>query len=159
MIAIPRPLIAALTVVMCITIGSVVSISAGETRFENIAFATPNGLRLVPVEVAETERARTQGLQGRPRLPEGEGMLLLWPAGAQVALWMKGTAISLDMIFIGYDGVITKIERNTEPFSEKAILAAGPVWGVVEMNAGSARRLGIEVGQLTGRSLEFSNKY
>jgi uncharacterized membrane protein (UPF0127 family) len=59
---------------------------------------------------------------------------------------MKNTYISLDMIFVKRDGVISHIETNTEPFSQAIIDSKGPALAVIEMSSGSARRLGLKPG-------------
>jgi uncharacterized membrane protein (UPF0127 family) len=59
---------------------------------------------------------------------------------------MKNTYISLDMFFVRKSGVISHIETNTEPFSERILPSEGPALAVIEMAAGSAARLGIKTG-------------
>ena len=61
-------------------------------------------------------------------------------------MWMRNTYISLDMLFIRADGVIHRIEANTEPFSERVIASRGPVAAVLELKGGSAARLGLKPG-------------
>jgi uncharacterized membrane protein (UPF0127 family) len=63
-----------------------------------------------------------------------------------VSMWMKNTLIPLDMIFIKADGRILRIAENTEVESEKIIPSGGPVRGVLEVIAGSAKMLGIKPG-------------
>jgi uncharacterized membrane protein (UPF0127 family) len=59
---------------------------------------------------------------------------------------MKNTYISLDMIFVRSNGTISRIETGTEPFSESVISSGGKARAVIEMKAGSARRLGLKAG-------------
>ena len=64
---------------------------------------------------------------------------------------MHNTYISLDMIFIRGDGRILRIAENTEPLSDRIIPSGGPVRGVLEVIAGTARKLGIAPGdRVTG---------
>ena len=59
---------------------------------------------------------------------------------------MTAASVSLDMIFIRADGRITRIAENTAPLSERLILSGGPVRAVLEVVAGTARKLGIAPG-------------
>jgi len=98
------------------------------------------------VELARTRDERAQGLQGRKALDTNAGMLFDFEAPQPVAMWMKDTYVALDMIFIGADGRIVNIARNTTPKSLKVIESAGPVRGVLEVAAGTTARLGIRPG-------------
>jgi uncharacterized membrane protein (UPF0127 family) len=92
------------------------------------------------------ERAR--GLMFRRYLPADRGMLFEFGAEAPVAMWMKDTFIPLDMLFIRKDGTINSIAMNTEPHSTRTIGTSEPVWSVLELNAGTAHRLGIKLGDV-----------
>ena len=98
------------------------------------------------VEVARTEQERATGLMFRRSLPDDQGMIFLYPQNGPIAMWMKNTYIPLDMFFVRSDGVIHRIEQNTEPFSESTISSQGDVRAVIEMIGGSAQRLGIKPG-------------
>jgi len=74
-----------------------------------------------------------------------------------VSMWMKNTYISLDMIFSRADGRVLRVAENTEPFSTRIIASGGPVKGVLEVVAGSARKYGIEPGDRVAHPL-FSGK-
>ncbi len=73
-------------------------------------------------------------------------MLFDFKRDQEVAMWMKNTYVSLDMIFIQSDGRIRTIAENTEIESEKIIPSRGPVRAVLEVAAGTARKLGIRPG-------------
>jgi len=59
---------------------------------------------------------------------------------------MKNTYISLDMIFADAKGKIIRIARDTEPFSTDIIEAGGPAKLVLEVPAGTAKRLKLKRG-------------
>lgn len=61
-------------------------------------------------------------------------------------MWMRNTYVSLDMVFIRADGVVHRIEANTEPLSERIIASQGPVTAVLELAAGSAEKLKLKLG-------------
>jgi uncharacterized protein len=68
-----------------------------------------------------------------------------------VAFWMHNTYISLDMFFIGADGRIIRIAENATPMTDTLIPSGGLVRGVLEVIAGTARKLGIKAGdRVTG---------
>jgi uncharacterized membrane protein (UPF0127 family) len=63
-----------------------------------------------------------------------------------VSMWMQNTYVSLDMIFIRDDGRIARIAENTEVLSERIIPSGPPVRAVLEVVAGTAKKLGIATG-------------
>jgi uncharacterized membrane protein (UPF0127 family) len=102
----------------------------------------------VNVEIAETEQARTQGLMGRKRMAEGQGMLFIFPGEEYRSFWMANTPLSLDIIFVNKAGSIVTVQRNTVPYSEESIPSTAPATYVVEVNAGFCDRHGVREGQL-----------
>jgi uncharacterized membrane protein (UPF0127 family) len=111
-----------------------------------VEIASKTGVHAFAVELATTDAERAQGLMNRKELPEGQGMLFDFHRDQDVGFWMKNTYIPLDMIFIRSDGRIMRIAENTEPLSEKIVPSTTPVRGVLEVIAGTARKLGIAVG-------------
>jgi len=61
-------------------------------------------------------------------------------------MWMKNTYIPLDMIFIGQDGKIINIAERTIPHSEAVISSKSRARAVLEVNGGTASRLGLKPG-------------
>jgi len=96
------------------------------------------------VEVATTEAQHRTGLMYRTRLAADAGMLFDYGKPRQISMWMKNTLISLDMIFISGEGRIVSIAENTEPFSLTVIDSGGLAQAVLEVNAGTAARLGLK---------------
>jgi uncharacterized membrane protein (UPF0127 family) len=121
--------------------------------FQTIEIASKNGVHAFTVEIATTDQERQTGLMYRKELPEGRGMLFDFGREQDVAMWMKNTYVSLDMIFIRADGRILRIAENTEPMSERIISSGGPVKGVLEVVAGTARKLGIAPGDRVAHSI------
>jgi len=98
------------------------------------------------VEIARTDRQRARGLMFRRSLPRESGMLFLFDSSQMVTMWMKNTFIPLDIIFINDKGVIVHIAKSTVPHSLDYIPSKAPVVSVLEVNAGIAERLDIQVG-------------
>jgi uncharacterized protein len=120
--------------------------TARSTEQQTLEIATKSGVHVFSVELAVTEQERERGLMFRRSVPELTGMLFDFEVDQPVAMWMKNTYVSLDMIFIQSDGRIRRIAENTEPESEKIIRSGGPVRAVLEVAGGTARKLGIEAG-------------
>jgi len=111
-----------------------------------LEIASKTGVHSFSVEVVDNDASRAKGLMFRRSLPEGAGMLFDFKVEQDVAFWMQNTYIPLDMIFIRADGRIHRIAENAEPMSTKQIPSGGPVLAVLEVIAGTTRKLGIAVG-------------
>jgi uncharacterized membrane protein (UPF0127 family) len=98
------------------------------------------------VEVAETPAERTKGLMFRSEMAADAGMLFLYQAPQFVTMWMRNTVLPLDMLFITADGRILSIAERAVPQSAMLIPSDGAALGVLEVNAGTASRLGLGVG-------------
>ena len=115
-------------------------------RVQHLEIASKTGVHVFAVEMAVTPEEQAKGLMFRRRLPEGQGMLFDFQREQPASFWMKNTYISLDMIFIRGDGRILRIAENTIPLSEALVYSGGPVRAVLEVVAGTARKLGIVAG-------------
>jgi uncharacterized protein len=113
---------------------------------QTLEIASKTGVHVFSVELAVTDEERERGLMFRRSVPELTGMLFDFKRDQEVSMWMKNTYVSLDMIFIQSDGRIRRIAENTEKESLKIIPSGGPVRAVLEVAAGTARKLGIEPG-------------
>ena len=98
------------------------------------------------VQVAADSASRKRGLMYREVLPANQGMLLDYEHSGSMAIWMKNTYISLDIIFINANGVIVKIHEGAEPHSTKRIESESDVRAVLEVNAGQVQEHDIKVG-------------
>ena len=104
------------------------------------------GVHSFNVEVVDNDADRAKGLMHRRSLPEGTGMLFDFHREQDVSFWMQNTYIPLDMIFIRADGRIHRIAENTVPLSLEQGPSKGPVRGVLEVIAGTSRKLGLAPG-------------
>ena len=118
--------------------------SAADT--DTLILETASGEHRYTVEIASSDRERAKGLMFRRSLPETGGMIFIYDPPQPVAMWMRNTYISLDMIFIAPDGTVRRIETNTEPFSTDIIPSGGAVAAVLELNAGEADKVGLKPG-------------
>ena len=126
---------------------------AQEATLEPLEIATSSGQHSFSVEVMRTDEQRARGLMNRRFMAQDRGMLFDFKREEPVAMWMKNTYLSLDMVFIDKSGNVVNIAENTEPLSERIIPSAGPVLAVLELNAGTARRIGLKPGDRLRHSL------
>jgi len=98
------------------------------------------------IELAQTPEEQSQGLMFRRTMAADAGMLFINDPPRVMTMWMRNTFLPLDMIFFDARGRVTRIAERTVPFSEAIIPSGGPVQGVLEVNAGTAARLGIKPG-------------
>ena len=98
------------------------------------------------VELADDAPSRAKGLMNRDSLARSAGMLFVYPAPKRVGFWMKDTLIPLDMIFVGADGVVSRIHENAVPGDLTSIFGGDQVFVVLEVNAGIVESYGISVG-------------
>lgn len=117
------------------------------------AEAAAAAVPVVRVEVAATFRARERGLGGRETLPDGRGMLFVYPDSRRRSFWMKDCLVALDIAFLDVDGRI--LDVATLPpgagLADAAIPAAaceGPVRYVLEVRARWFAEQGIARGSV-----------
>ncbi len=115
-------------------------------RVEPVVLRTATGDVTLLAEIADSYELRARGLMFRHRLPEGRAMLFDFKQTRPVMMWMKNTHIPLDMVFIRANGTIARIAENTTPMSEDIIESGEPVAFVLEVPAGTARRIGLAPG-------------
>lgn len=125
-----------------------VSAQEALSKIEPLSITTETDVALFTVEIADTDELRERGLMFRQRLPEEKGMLFDFGQPRTVAMWMKNTYISLDMLFIRADGTIAYIAENTKPKSLDTIGVQEPVLAVLELAGGTAKKKGIKAGDV-----------
>lgn len=137
------------TIAFLVVVGGIAATAAaGGPVLEPLSIETKSGTHAFEVELAVTDAQQRKGLMFRRQMPANAGMLFLYDNGSRVTMWMSNTYIPLDMLFIAADGRITHIVERTVPFSTELIGSNGPVRAVLELNGGTASRLGIEVGDV-----------
>ena len=119
---------------------------APEKTAGKLVVTTDSGPQSFNVDVMRTDADRAKGLMFRQSMPQDYGMLFDFERDQFVSMWMKNTYIPLDMIFILADGRIHRIERGTEPHSERTISSGAAVRAVLEVNAGVSDKLGLKAG-------------
>ena len=118
-----------------------------------------SGLQVVPLSISQdgqTHRFRVEvaaqpaeqwmGLRFRPAMAANEGMIFPRDPPSIASFTMQNTEIPLDMIFIGADGIIDQVIADTTPFAPGPFQSREPAAAVLELNGGTAARLGFGPG-------------
>ncbi|CDO61279.1 FIG007785: exported protein [Candidatus Phaeomarinobacter ectocarpi] len=124
-----------------------------ETASESLTIETSTGVHGFTVELADTEERRRTGLMFREDLALDAGMLFDFETPRVITMWMRNTPLPLDMIFIDPNGRIISVAENTVPYSEAIVSSRYPASAVFEVNAGTAKRIGIKVGDRVSHPL------
>lgn len=102
------------------------------------------------VEIAENQEEWEKGLMFKESLDKNSGMLFVFPEEEIYSFWMKDTLIPLDIIWINADKEIVFIKRDAQPCLEEPCESFTPnekAKYVLEMNAGMAEKVGLEIGK------------
>jgi uncharacterized protein len=113
-------------------------------RIEPLTLVSENKTVMFQAQIADTPELRERGLMFRQVMPQDSAMLFDFIEPKPVAMWMKNTLVSLDMVFVREDGTIAALAENTVPKSLDTISVQEPVRGVIELAAGTVKRLGLK---------------
>jgi uncharacterized membrane protein (UPF0127 family) len=111
-----------------------------------LVITTTKGQFPFDIELALTPPQMAQGLMYRRTLAADAGMLFDYGDPQPIALWMKNTFIPLDMIFVAKDGKVVDLHERAVPMSLDTIESKVAAKAVIEVNAGTVARLGLQVG-------------
>jgi len=98
------------------------------------------------LELAVTNAEKEKGLGYRDALPANRGMLFVYQNKDRYGFWMKGMQFPLDFIWI--DGTTIVDLTENVAIDTPAFAPHVPVDKVLEVNAGTVQRLGIQVGDI-----------
>ena len=107
------------------------------------------GMYRIVAEVANTDASRELGLMRRREMPDGRGMVFVFPADGKYCMWMANTLIPLAVAFVDDKGVITNIEEM-QPQTKNPHCASRPARFALEMGSGWFQRRGIDPGSPLG---------
>ncbi|MDP4007425.1 MAG: DUF192 domain-containing protein [bacterium] len=103
------------------------------------------GETTLKVEVADTNKERSQGLSGRDLIAENEGMLFVFKEPRVYGFWMKDMNFAIDIVWIDSKKKVVGVERNIAPKTfPEVFYPAEPIQYVLEVNAGFAERNDIQ---------------
>ena len=135
-------------IIIILAIISLVVFSYWNFRSENQEFIYIGDVKLA-VEIADEPSEQTQGLSGREKMAEDEGMLFVFPQPFIASFWMKDMRFSLDFIWLDENGVIIAITPYISPDTyPQTFQPPSPVKYVLEVNAGWSTRYNIKAGDI-----------
>ena len=101
------------------------------------------------VELAQSQAERSRGLMNRTSLGQDRGMLFIGERTGPISFWMKNTLIPLDIIFLDEQWKVVGLHSNVPPCEADpcpTYPSPAPAMHVLEINAGQAQALGVELG-------------
>jgi len=145
-------------VIVLLIIGSLVHMFP-QNQIPNQKTTVTIGDLKISADVAKNPIQRAKGLSGRTNLPQDEGMLFVFDREDRYAFWMKNVSIPLDFIWISKDKEVLDITPNAQPEPNKSedqlriYRPSIPVFYVLEVNAGLAKKYNIRIGDPVNFSL------
>lgn len=103
------------------------------------------------VEIAATPQQQAHGLMDRTSMPADHGMLFVFPQAQPLTFWMKDTLIPLDMLFFDEAHRLVTIRADVPPCKADpcpTYASTAPARYVLELNAGTAAKLGLHKGDV-----------
>ena len=128
--------------------------AAQTAQNDNVNFGEPVPLSIMSegvkhefmVEEAKTPDQQARGMMWRDSMDDDDGMIFEYDEPRILTIWMKNTAIPLDILFVRSNGKILKIEHMAQPYTLRSASSEAPVAAVVELKGGRALELGIKPG-------------
>jgi uncharacterized membrane protein (UPF0127 family) len=108
------------------------------------------GSECFTVELALTPEQQSRGLMGRESLGPDKGMLFVFQEEGPHPFWMKNTLIPLDMVWMDSQGIVVFLAQDVQPCKADPCPAVNPSRNaryVLEVNGGTAERIGLEEGE------------
>jgi uncharacterized membrane protein (UPF0127 family) len=103
------------------------------------------------IEIANDDASRERGLMFRDVMGSDHGMLFLFPDAERQTFWMKNTHISLDIFYFDANRKLVNVQQRVPPCLSTdnqcpVYPSTGPAKYVLELNGGSAEKLGVKPG-------------
>jgi len=111
-----------------------------------IVIETEKGKFPFTVELAVTQSQMAQGLMYRRMLAPDAGMLFDYGEPQTIAKNMKNVLLPLDLVFVAADGKVVDVRERAVPLSLDAVVSSLPARALLEVNGGTAARLGLKPG-------------
>ncbi|HZP66036.1 MAG TPA: DUF192 domain-containing protein [Rudaea sp.] len=105
------------------------------------------------IEVAQDDASRERGLMFRDSMPADHGMLFVFDDTAPREFWMKNTRIPLDILYFDASYRLVSMQQRVPPcrslgFDCPTYPSNAPARYVLELNAGTADKLGVKEGDV-----------
>ena len=101
------------------------------------------------IDLATTTAVQERGLGGRSVIPDGYGMLFVFPKDGLYGFWMKDMLVPIDIFWLDAKGQVVSVVSDADPASYPSVFyPAAPARFVLETAAGFARAHAIATGTL-----------
>ncbi|HUQ29911.1 MAG TPA: DUF192 domain-containing protein [Candidatus Paceibacterota bacterium] len=129
-------LISGFAVLVCVGFFATHFFSRTSEQADVFAYGEFAGVSL-KLEFATTTAAREKGLSERTLIPEGYGMLFVFPQDSRYGFWMKDTLVPLDIFWLDSTGKVVSIHEGVTPESYPSVFyPSQPARYVLETAAG-----------------------
>lgn len=128
-------------VLFLLTVGAHAAVADSAVTLHGKRFST---------EFATTDESREQGLMNRTAMAADHSMLFVFSDDEPRTFWMKNTLIPLDIIYFDKDRKLVSMQLNAQPCKADPCAlypSDGSARYVLELNAGTAGKLGLKVGE------------
>jgi uncharacterized membrane protein (UPF0127 family) len=99
------------------------------------------------MQVANTPKAREQGLSDTKRLNEKEGMIFSFDTPDPACFWMKDMEYNLDIIWLDANQRVLHIENDLSPSTyPNSYCSPEPATYVLEVNGATVKNLHVQLG-------------
>ena len=99
------------------------------------------------LELAATDKTRQHGLMHRQSMAPDHGMLFVFAGEQPLSFWMKNTLIPLDIVYLDRNGKVVSVSQM-KPLDETGVPSRFPAKYAIELNEGTAARVGVKVGDV-----------
>lgn len=114
---------------------------------EQIKIEMPSGEQVAFfVDVAYTPETQAKGLMFVEDMPDNHGMIFAYPEPTPTQFWMKNTLIPLDILFFDSNNKLIDVVHSAKPHDLTPVGPLSPICNVVELNGGTVKAQGIDVG-------------
>ena len=119
-----------------------------EGEIKLVKAKTDSVIKILDLEIAETEYETQTGLMYRHSMKDNQSMLFIFKNEQPRSFYMKNTEFPLDIIYFNKKKEIVSIQKNAKPYDKTSLPSNRPVLYVLEVNAGLSDKWGLEVGDL-----------
>jgi len=103
------------------------------------------GSETFSLEIADNAHARERGLMYRESMPANHGMIFVFAEDAPRSFYMRNTQIALDIIYVNARQEVVSI-KQMQPRDLTTVPSDAPARWAIELNEGTAGRVGVKVG-------------
>lgn len=107
---------------------------------------TKDTIKVLELEIADTDYDIQTGLMYRTSMQNNQAMLFIFNEEQKLSFYMKNTQMPLDIIYLKADGTIDSFVENAKPMDETLLPSAGPAQYTLEIKAGLAEKWGLDIG-------------